>query len=100
MCCVRWCRFAILLLFVSLLTTCEAQAPSAGGQSSAPAGGVGSTTVTVPAAVWKPTPENTYPQIVRLSYVEVVVERVRRQGVEGTRVVVDRVKAVGIRAVA
>jgi len=92
MCCVRWCRCAISLLSVSLIATCGAQTPNAGGQSSPPPVDV-STVGSVATSAFKPTPENTYPQIVRLSYVEGDV-RVSRRAVDAKTTDADWEKAV------
>lgn len=93
MCCVRWCRCAISLLSVSLIATCGAQAPNAGGQTSPPPPEVVTTTGAASAAMFKPTPENTYPQIVRLSYVEGDV-RLSRRAVDAKTTGADWEKAV------
>jgi hypothetical protein len=92
MCCMRWCRCGVALLFVSLLQAGGAQAPNAGGQSSPPLPQDVSAVGLVTTSSFKPTPENTYPQIVRLNYVEGDV-RISRRAVDAKTTDADWEKA-------
>src|ERR1700722_20166728 len=75
MCFARWCRCGsiVVFLFVSPLTKCVAQAASPVSPSS-----VAPLSMGTAADALKPTPANTYPQIVRVSYVDGDVRLSRR----------------------
>ncbi len=95
MCWARCFRFVAFLSFsaISSITIYGAQAPNGISQSSPSVPEVVSTTGPAPAALFKPTPENTYPQIVRLNYVGGDV-RISRRAVDEKTTDADWEKAV------